>query len=254
MWFDSHCHLQLCEENSSVSEIIRSAHEAGVSDLVTIGIDAPTSLRCRQIAAEYSVYFTAGVHPNSAAEWTDESRSEIESLLEEERCVGVGESGLDFYRDATSPFLQEELFRNHIDMAKRFDKALVIHTRNSIDRALEILEEEGRPDRFVFHCWSGDAQALHHALESGAYISFAGNVTFQNADDLKEAVARTPSKNLLVETDSPFLTPVPHRGKSNQPKHAALVGEALARIRKERVEATAEQTRVNARRLFGLDE
>ena len=254
MWFDSHCHLQLCEEASSISEIVESARDAHVTDLVTIGIDVPSSRRCRDIASECGVFFAAGVHPNSAGEWVDGSRAEIETLLAEESCVAVGESGLDFYRDVTSPALQEDVFRTHIDLAKRFDKALIIHTRNSVERALEVIEEERAPDRFVFHCWSGDARALDRALQLGAFISFAGNVTFRGADDLRAAAGATPAERLLVETDSPFLTPMPHRGTSNEPKYVALVGEEIARIREQSAETVASQTTANARRLLGLHE
>jgi TatD DNase family protein len=167
--------------------------------------------------------------------------------------VAVGETGLDFYRNACPEELQLEAFTAHIRLAKAHDLALVIHTRASAGRALDLLENFGAPDRLVFHCWSGDATELTRALSLGAFISFAGNISFPSAEPLREAAASVPEERILVETDSPFLTPVPHRGKPNRPALLPLVGAALAQARGIETEDLADLTSANARRLFGLE-
>ena len=252
MWFDSHCHLHICEENAPVAEILERAALAGVLEMTTIGIDIASSKRAVEIAEMGSgLYASVGVHPNSATEWDDAAAVAIEELVCHERVVGIGESGLDFYRDSAPPEVQRSVFAAHIELAKRYDKALVIHTRESLDDALDMLANVGPPRRFVFHCWSGDHdRQLKTALAFGAYISFAGNVSFKNAENLRRAAAAVPHDRLLVETDSPYLSPVPHRGKPNEPRQVNFVGVAVAHARDESVHQVAEQTTQNARRLF----
>ena len=253
MWFDSHCHLHLCEENDSIASVVERARAESVEQIVTIGIDAPSSSKSKDIAERFGLWFSAGVHPNSAREWVAESASAVESLLENDRCVAVGESGLDFYRDFAPEKTQREAFAAHIELSKRFDKALVIHTRDSLEAALEMVEDAGPPDRLVFHCWAA-AGHLDRVLDTGAYVSFAGNVSFKKAESLRDDARRVPAKRLLVETDSPFLSPVPYRGKENEPARVPHVGAAVAEAREEDAEAIARLTTDNARRLFGLAE
>jgi TatD DNase family protein len=252
MWFDSHCHLHLCETGTP-SQLVEAAAAAGVEGMVTIGIDVASSLRALELASDQRVFAAVGLHPNSADEWGPETEARLEELVSADRVVAVGETGLDFYRDHVTPEQQRPVFEAHIDLAKRHDKALVIHTRSSIDAAMEVLASVGPPDRFVFHCWSGDRDQLARALEMGATISFAGNVSFKNAQDLRDAAMAVPADRLLVETDSPYLTPVPHRGEPNEPSHVALVGEAVAIARGQDVGTLARSTTANARRFFGID-
>lgn len=251
MWFDSHCHLHLCEDNEPLDEVVGRAQAAGVLSLLTVGIDLPSSARSIEIAERYGVYASVGIHPNSATDWDDASAGALREMLRNQRVVAVGESGLDFYRDYSPPEVQREVFSAHIALAKEFDKALVIHTRDSVDAAIEQLKSEGPPDRLVFHCWSGDQEQLTRALELGAYVSFAGNVSFKNAESLREAAVATPQDRLLVETDSPFLAPEPNRGTNNEPRNVSFVGLAVARARGASTHALAEQTNANARALFG---
>jgi TatD DNase family protein len=220
--------------------------------MITVGIDVPSSRRAVEIAEMGpGIYASVGLHPNSATEWNDDVASGIEDLVRHDRVVGIGESGLDFYRDSAPPDAQRRVFEAHIELAKRYDKALVIHTRDSLDDALDMLAELEPPRRFVFHCWSGDDdRQLKTALALGAYISFAGNVSFKNAENLRRAAAVVPHDRLLVETDSPYLTPVPHRGKPNEPRQVTFVGLAVAQAREQSVHLVAEQTTQNARRLF----
>jgi TatD DNase family protein len=229
---------------------VARAKGAGVNEMLAVGIDVPSSRRAAELASIEGVVASAGVHPNSASEWTTEAAVEIERLLELDQVRAVGETGLDFYRDWVEPGTQRRAFRDHIALSKRVDKALVIHTRESIDGALEELETAGPPQRLVFHCWSGEDDALRRALALGSYISFAGNVSFKSAEALRSAAARVPPDRLLVETDSPYLAPVPHRGKPNEPALVAHVGEAVAAARGEEVEAVAGLTTANARALL----
>lgn len=248
MWFDSHCHLQLCEQ-ADASSLVESARSAGVERLVTIGVDEVSNAAARDIAQAHGIWFSAGVHPNEAEGW-DAARTSVERLLDDPRCVAVGETGLDFYRMGAARDVQDAAFRDHIDLAKTRDKALVIHTRDSVKAAIELLEEVGPPPRLVFHCWSGETHDLARALALGAYVSFAGNVSFASAQSLRDAAKEVPAERLLVETDSPYLTPVPYRGKPNEPANVAHVGAALAEARGEAIASVASSTSDNARALF----
>jgi len=253
VWFDSHCHLHLCEDDAPVASIVERARAAGVSEMVTVGIDASSNVRAIELARSHGgVYASVGLHPNDSGDWEPDLASELEGFLAADVVVAVGETGLDFYRDRAPQDVQDKVFRAHIELAKQHDKALIIHTRESIDAALDVLEAEGPPERYVFHCWSGDPDQLERALGTGAFVSFAGNVTFKSADPLRTAARLVPTDRLLVETDAPFLAPVPHRGQRNEPAFVSLVGAAVATARDEEVEEVAEVTTRNAKTLFGL--
>lgn len=252
MWFDSHCHLHLCEEGAPVAGVIERARAAGVSGMLAVGIEAASSRRSLELAKAHGLVSSAGVHPDSAGEFDDRAAAEIERMLSEGEVVGVGETGLDYYRNDTSPEAQAVAFGVHIELAKVHDKALVIHTRASASAAMDQLEAAGPPRRFVFHCWSGDEEELARALEMGSYISFAGNVSFKSASDLRAAAAKVPEDRLLIETDSPFLAPVPQRGRSNEPSFVVHVGAAVAEARGASVEELARLTSSNAHAFLGL--
>ena len=251
MWFDSHCHLHLCE-TGSVDEVLTRAHDNGVDRLLTVGIDVASSETATELAAHEGVWASVGVHPNSADEWDARALERTEELAGRPGVVAIGESGLDFYRDYVEPAVQQSAFEAHIELCKKLDKTLVIHTRSSLDEALGVLDAVGPPARFVFHCWSGDIDQLSRAAELGAFISFAGNVSFKSAEDLRAAAVATPADRLLVETDSPFLTPVPERGKPNEPRLVAAVGAAVAAARGQTEDEVARLTSSNAERAFAL--
>lgn len=250
MWFDSHCHLFDVEGDPEAA--VARAAEAGVDGMLVCGTNHGSSLAAVKLAELPGVWAATGLHPTSGREWTDYVAGGIEALLQLEGVVAVGESGLDLYWDTSYLDLQQQVFEAHIAWAKRFDKALVIHTRNSVDEALATLERVAPPERLVFHCWSGDRAQMQRALDLGSFVSFAGNVTFKSAHDLRELAAAVPADRLLVETDSPYLAPEPHRGKPNEPANVALVGAAVAEARQAAVAAVAEATTRNARRLLGL--
>ncbi|MFN2525739.1 MAG: TatD family hydrolase [Actinomycetota bacterium] len=252
MWVDSHCHIYDLEEDPAAA--IRRAESAGVGGIVVLGVDPATSRKALELSEmSKTVWAGAAFHPSEVKGWVDSWISAIESLLEHPRCVAVGESGLDFYRDTSYVEDQTRAFASHLELAKATSKTLVIHTRKSADAALDQLEEKGPPERLIFHCWSGNRRQLDRALALGAYISFAGNITYKNADDLRRSSRAVPAERLLVETDSPYLAPVPHRGKPNEPAFVVLVGAAVAEARGMGGQELAELTSQNARAVFNLE-
>jgi TatD DNase family protein len=252
MWFDSHCHLHLLEERTDLDDALGRARAGRVDDMVTIAVDGESSRRAIDLAGEHGLWASAGVHPTSADGWTADMAAEVERMLEEERVVAVGETGLDFYWGEVDPAAQQRAFEDHIALAKEKDKALVIHTRESVAAAIETLERTLPPERLVFHCWSGELDDLRRALRLGSYVSFAGNVTFKNAEAVRAAAAATPGDRLLIETDAPYLAPVPYRGKTNEPAFVAHTGAAVAAVRGEDPAEVAASTSANARALFGV--
>jgi TatD DNase family protein len=252
MWFDSHCHLHICEEARPVREVIDEARAAGVTQMLTVGFDEASNPRAVELAREDGVYASVGIHPNSATGWTEGSAASFEPFLNQPDVVAVGETGLDFYRDWAPKADQERAFIAHIGLAKTYDKALVIHTRDSLPATLDVLEREGPPARFVMHCWSGTPEDLERTSAMDGYASFAGNVSFKSAQALRDVVGLVPEDRLLVETDSPYLTPVPHRGKPNSPAKVVHVGEAIADCLGRSSDDVARLTMTNARRFFAL--
>ncbi|MDP9022303.1 MAG: TatD family hydrolase [Actinomycetota bacterium] len=251
-YVDTHCHLDHHEQLRSAEQVER-ARAQGVTALVTVGTDLASSTEAVQTAARHDeVWATVGVHPNDTMEATPRVMECIQRLATQPRVVGIGESGLDYYRDWASPERQQWAFRRHIDLAKAVDKTLVIHCREAWDDTLGILEEEGPPERVVLHCFSGGADLAERCAADGYFLSFAGNVTFTNAPALREAAAATPLDRLLTETDSPFLTPDPHRGQPNEPAMVPLVAACLARVHGRDLEEVAAATVTNARRAFAL--
>ena len=253
---DSHCHLEMVER--PVDEILAAARAANITRVVTIGTDLATSRWAVDAAYGHAgLYAAVAVHPNetAAAASSPEQRTEVLAQIAElallERVRAIGETGLDYYRDHASPVLQREWFRAHIAIAKQAGKALVIHDRDAHEDVLEILEADGPPDKVIFHCFSGDAAMAKRCAEAGYVMSFAGNVTFKNAGALREAAAAAPVDLLLVETDAPFLTPVPYRGKPNSPALVAHTVRALAEIKQIPVGDMCAHLMATGARMFG---
>ncbi len=252
-YVDTHCHLDHHDELRPAEQIER-ARDAGVVTLITVGTDLASSTEAVQTANRYpDVWAVVGVHPNDALEATTTVMDRVAMLATAPQVVGIGETGLDYYRDWAPVDRQKWAFRRHIELAKERDKALVIHCREAWDDTLAILEEEGAPPRVVLHCFSGDAALAEKCAAAGYYLSYAGNVTFTNAPTLREAAEATPLDRLLTETDSPFLTPHPHRGERNDPSRVPLVVECLARVKGVETAELAAATVSNARRAFALD-
>ena len=252
MLIDTHCHLDMLED---LDGVLRRMREVGVDRAVTIGVDLPSSEWCVDAASRHDdVWATVGLHPHDAKSRTDDLMARLEELAASERVVAIGEAGLDYHYDNSPRDVQRAVFAEQIRLAHRTGKALVIHTRDAWDDTFEILEREGVPQRTVFHCWSGDAARARRAVDLGAVLSFSGTVTFAKASDLREAAVAAPLDRIVVETDSPFLTPHPHRGKRNEPAHVRFVAGKIAEVRSEEVDVVERATTQNAGRLFGWGE
>jgi len=246
---DAHTHLELCEPPDA--ELVAAAVAVGVRRMVTVGIDG-SSCRAALAAAEAfpQVYAAVGRHPNAATGFDDADLAELRALAAHERCVAIGETGLDFYRDGAPRADQQRAFAAQIALARETGKPLVIHTRAATEETLAQLADEADGIRVALHCFSMPDR-LGDCLERGYVISFAGNVTYKNASDLSEAAKLVPPDSLLVETDAPYLTPQAVRKQRNQPAFVAHTLEFLARLRgvpSDELGATVER---NAGRLFG---
>lgn len=249
---DSHAHLDALDDD--LGSVLARAKDAGVDGVITIGVDVASSEWAAQAAAKNAgVWATAGLHPHDAEDSSAEALQRIQELASRPEVVGVGETGLDYYYDNSPRAQQREVFAAQVRIANATGKTLVIHARDAWDDTFDILRDEGVPPRVVFHCWTGGPAQAERAVAIGAVLSFSGIVTFPNAGAIREAAALAPLDNIIVETDAPFLTPVPHRGKRNEPAYVVHVARALATL-KSVDEATFERTVVaNTRRIFALD-
>ena len=252
-YVDTHCHLDH-HEHLSPAEQVERARAADVTTLITIGTDMASSTQAVAAARRFDgVHACVGVHPNDAMEATPRVLEVIDRLAGEPGVVGVGETGLDYYREHTTPAQQETAFRAHIELAERHDKTLVIHCREAWADCLKILEGAGAPPRVVMHCFSGDVEVVRRCAEQGWFMSFAGNVTFKNAGDLRQAAAVVPPELLLTETDSPYLTPHPHRGEPNDPSYVVLTLRTLAQVQGRTPEELAAVVADNTTRPFAIE-
>jgi TatD DNase family protein len=257
---DNHCHLDIADgEWLETGEAIALATEVGVRRIVQIGCDLPGAQWAVDAAGEYDA-LVAGVslHPNEAPRLAaegrlDEALAEIERLAQaHDKVRAVGETGLDHYR--TGPegrAAQVESFARHIDLAKRLDKTLVIHDRDAHDEVLEVIDAEGAPDRWVMHCFSGNPRFARACLDRGAWLSFAGTITFRNAQPVRDALAVTPLGRILVETDAPFLTPTPWRGRPNASYLVPVTVRAMAEVRGDDLTALCQALDANTETAFG---
>ena len=250
VWIDAHCHLQFEGRGATPEEAVARAVESGVERMVCIGTDLASSREAIRLAGEFpEVWATVGLHPHDASKLADEWDGLVE-LAGAERVVGIGEAGFDLYYRHSEPDAQEEAFRVQLRLAKDRGLPLIIHSRDAWAETFGVLESEGVPPRTVFHCFTGGPAEAERALGLGCWLSYSGIVSFKTADELRAAAALTPEDRLLVETDAPFLAPVPHRGKDNEPAYLPAVGAAVAAARGEEVARVAEVTRANALAFF----
>ncbi|HEY0451340.1 TatD family hydrolase [Actinophytocola sp.] len=252
---DAHTHLDACgaKDAADVTAMVDRAASVGVMRVVTVADDLAAA-RWAAAAATWDerVFAAVAVHPTRTAAFSAADRAVIEELAARPRVVAVGETGLDYYWDYSPPQAQQEAFRWHIDLAKRVGKPLMIHDRDAHEDIYRILDEEGAPEKVVFHCFSGDADFARRCVERGYVLSFAGTVTFRNAKALREAARAVPVYQLLVETDAPFLTPHPFRGRPNEPYGAAYTIVDLAQLRGVDVAELSAAVTTNAERIFEL--
>lgn len=255
---DSHTHLDMQEPG--VEEALADAAAVGVTTVVQVGCDLERSRWAAETAAAHaSVHAAVALHPNEAprvassgAAALEEALTEIEKLAALPQVLAVGETGLDYFRTGEEGVAaQQHSFREHIAIAKRLDKALVIHDRDAHADVLRILDEEGAPERTVFHCYSGDAAMAQVCADKGYFMSFAGNVTFKNAQPLRDALMVAPPELVLVETDAPFLTPAPYRGRPNAPYLIPVTLRAMAETTGLTEDALAAHIAANTARAFG---
>ncbi len=248
VWTDSHCHVQWCEGGADAT--LERARAAGVVSMVVVGTDVESSRAAIDLAGRHAdVRATVGLHPHDASK-LDEEWPELLELARRPGVVAIGEAGFDLHYRHSEPDEQEAAFRAQIQLAKELDRALVIHSREAWDDTLRVLTDEGPPDRTVFHCFTGGADEARRCLDLGTHLSFSGIVTFKTADDVRAAAALCPQDRLLVETDAPYLAPVPHRGRENEPALVGLVGAAVAAAQDLDVQAVAEATVANAARVL----
>jgi TatD DNase family protein len=263
---DSHCHLDIADGDDGaewlgVDDAVQRAAAVGVARIVQVGYDVASSTwSARAAEANDAVVAAVAVHPNEAPRLAaSEGRAALESAWEavaalaaQPRVRAVGETGLDHFRTGDDGRdVQEESFRRHIVMAREAGKALVIHDRDAHDDVVRVLESEGAPERVVFHCFSGDAAMARHCVDRGWYLSFAGTVTFKNAAGLREALVEVPLEQLLVETDAPYLTPTPYRGRPNASYLVPHIVRSMAQTRGNDLDSLCDALFVNAQKVFG---
>ena len=247
---DSHCHLDAM--GVDVGQSLSDARAVGVTRVVTVGDTLESSRWCASVAATHpGVVATVAVHPNEVGGIDESTWDGLAALAARPEVRAVGETGLDYYWDRVPAAAQQEAFRRHIGLAKQAGKALVIHDRDAHADVLRALAEEGAPEHTVFHCFSGDAEMARQCVRAGYVLSFAGTVTFKNAASLREAALAVPVDQLLVETDAPFLTPAPYRGRPNAPYLVPLTVRALASLKSVHIEHLCEHVTRTAQRVFG---
>jgi TatD DNase family protein len=243
---DSHCHL-FDTRGVDPADVIAAARAAGVDTMINVGCDAATTAQVIAIAAANAgVYATAGLHPHEAVHGVDS----IVAFLDDPHVVAIGECGLDYFYEHSPRDVQRTAFAEQIALAHMRRLPLVIHTRDAWDDTFDVLAAEGMPEQTVFHCFTGGADEARRCLDLGAFLSFSGIVTFKAADDLRAAARLCPDDRLLVETDSPYLAPVPHRGRTNQPAYVTDVVARLAAVRATTAERVRDLTAANARLAF----
>ena len=246
-WTDTHCHTQEQMVESGSDELLQRAREAGVQRFIVIGTDVDTSTQAIEIAGKHNdVWATVGLHPHDATKGVHT----IAPLATSPRVVGIGECGLDYYYEHSPRDIQMPAFAEQIALAKEHNLSLVIHTRDAWEDTFNVLDSEGMPEHTIIHCFSGGPDEARQCLDRGAYLSFSGIVTFKNAVELRDAAKLCPADRLLIETDSPFLAPVPHRGRPNEPAHVGIVGTFIADLRGHDVVDFASVTSANALRAF----
>jgi TatD DNase family protein len=254
MLFDTHAHLNAIQYNDDLQEVIDRALEEGVSNIVVVGFDRPTISRAIELAEQYPfIYAAVGWHPVDAIDMTEEDLQMIEQLAAHPKVVALGEMGLDYYWDKSPKEVQKEVFRKQIALAKKVKLPIIIHNREATADIIEILKEENAAEvGGIMHCFTGSVEVAKQCIDMNFYISFGGPVTFKNAKKPKEVAKEIPLEHLLIETDCPYLTPHPFRGKRNEPSYVKYVAEAIAELKEVSFEEVAQKTSDNAKKLFGI--
>lgn len=255
MLIDSHAHLDMSDFVNDFSEVLERAEEQGVNTIINVGIDESSSRAAVLLADKYSqIYAAVGVHPHDAKNASEDIFPVLAQLALHPKVVAIGEMGLDYYRNLSPRLVQQKIFRQQIELSKELKKPVIIHDRDAHADTLKILKEHGA-GRFggVMHCYSGSWELAKEYLKMGFYISFAGPVTYGNARKLHEVARKMPLDRILVETDCPFLTPVPYRGKRNEPSYVIKTAEKIAQLKGINFVELAKHTTENTREVFGIN-
>ncbi|TQR18210.1 TatD family hydrolase [Psychrobacillus vulpis] len=256
MYIDTHVHLNADQYDEDLQEVIDRALEAKVSKMVVIGFDRKTIERAMKLAKDYSfIYTVIGWHPVDAIDCTEKDLQWIEELAANDKVIGIGETGLDYYWDKSPKDIQQTLFRKQIRLAQKLKLPIIIHNREATEDVLRILkEEEAHLTGGIMHCFGGSVETAKQCIDMNFMISLGGPVTFKNAKKPKEVATEIPLEYLLIETDAPYLAPHPHRGKRNEPSLVPLVAEEIARLKGLTVEEVAIATTQNAEKFFRLND
>jgi TatD DNase family protein len=253
---DSHAHIQGKEYSGEAEEVIRRAGEAGVEQIVVVGGagDMSSNTEAVSLAESYpNLYATIGMHPHDAKDVSEEELGKLKKLAAHPKVIAVGETGLDYYYNHSPHEVQRQVFAHFIQLAVEIGLPLVVHERDAARETAEMIRNEGSGRvRGVIHCFTGNYEAARNYLDLGFYLSFSGIVTFKNADLLRDVVRRVPLDRMFIETDSPYLTPVPYRGKRNEPAYVRLVAETVAQVKGLTLKDVARVTTKNVRELFRI--
>jgi len=254
MLIDSHAHLEMPDFRKDLEQVIQRAKESGVEYIFTVGTEKKDWMRALEIAYSYpSIYAILGVHPHNAKKINDETYSTLRKLCRDEKVRAYGEIGLDFYRNLSPRDIQLKRFREQIQLARELRLPIVVHDREAHKETLEILKSEKAEEcGGIIHCFSGDYEMAKECIEMGFYISIPGSITFKNADGFQQIIKCLPLESLLVETDAPFLAPVPFRGKRNEPSYVRYTAQKVAELKKIPFEKVAEVTTENALCVYRL--
>lgn len=253
MLIDSHVHLDKRQFDGDREYIIENLEKNGIEAAVNIGADLESSIKSLDLAKKYeNIYATVGVHPHNAKDLTDKMLEEMEELASEDKVVAIGETGLDYHYDNSPRDVQRKWFRKQIQLAKKLDLPVVVHSRSADEDTLKILKEESDGLRAVIHCFSSDRAMMKEFVDLGFYIALGGPVTFKKTDELKEVAKIVPIEKLLVETDAPYLAPHPYRGKRNEPVFVKQTAELIAKLRGMTIEDFTLQINQNTKAIFNI--
>ncbi len=253
MLFDSHAHIDDEKFDIDREEVIQRAIDNGVTGIINVGASMESSARSIALAEKYEgIYAAVGIHPHDAKDALDTDYEQLVRWTALDKVVAIGEIGLDYYYDFSPREVQRSVFIHQLDVARQTNMPFIIHDRDAHGDVLEILKKEAKGLKGVLHCFSGSLEMANEVIKMGLYVSIAGPVTFKNAAKLPEIVTKVPLEYLLVETDSPYLTPQPYRGKRNEPAYVKLVAEQVANLRGIELDILAKATSENVKRLFGI--
>lgn len=254
MFIDTHAHLFYPNFNEDIDEVILKIKNAGVDFVIVPATDIPTSYQTIELCEKYDfVYGTVGVHPHETKNWDDSFLTEIENLSKHKKIVGIGEIGLDYYYDFSPKEKQIQAFKSQINLALKLNLPIVVHNRESDEDIMQIIREfKSTPLKAQFHCFNGSLENAKELIQMNHFISFVGNITFKKADALRNIVSNVNLNNVMIETDSPFMTPVPFRGKRNDPSNVKYIAQQIAELHNKSIEEIARITSNNAINFFKL--